>query len=256
MTDQNPLFETEPDSGDVLKWEDKRKFQKIFTAQAIKSHLLLSFGMGVVALLLPVLLVIAGHYEGHYSISFFYHVNDASRNILVGSLCATGVFLFLFQGLSNWENRILNLAGVAAISVAMNPTGKHQGGGDAFPSLHVASAVLFFVCLAIVAVVFAKGRLDYIIYPPKRRRFKLAYNVAGFLMIAMPAAVAVVHFLAPSSEGNEHWIFWIECFGIWAFSYFWFVKTWEYRTLLRIRWPAWLTPARRPSRSRAQRSRG
>jgi hypothetical protein len=240
MPKQDQAFVIQPDKRDVLNWEDKRRFQRKFNVQAVRSYLFLSLGMGVIAFLLPILLVIAGEYGEHFSISHFYHASgETSRNILVGSLCATGAFLFLFHGLSRTENWILNLAGIAAISVAMNPTSVEQcTGGARFPSIHVLSAILFFICLALVAVVFAKGRLDYIIYPPKRRRFKMAYNVAGFAMIAMPAAVAAIHFFPWREKGVSecsHWIFWIECFGIWAFSFFWFVKTLEYRLLLRIR---------------------
>jgi hypothetical protein len=188
--------------------------------------------MGVIAALLPVVLPLVGGYDGHYSISYFYHVSDVCRNILVGALWAVGVFLFLFQGLSKVENWILNLAGVAVISVAMNPMPDDQGNND--PTIHAASAVIFFSCLAIVAVFFSKGRTQYIIYPPKRARFERAYNAAGFAMIAMPLAVAAVHYLGGRAE-HSHWIYWIEAFGIWSFSAYWFVKTLEYRTLLRIR---------------------
>jgi hypothetical protein len=219
----------------LLNRDDKQRFQELFTAQAVRSHLFLSLGMGVIALSLPILLVIAGGYDGHYSISYFYHVSDTCRNILVGSLCATGAFLFLFHGLSKIENWILNLAGVAAVSVAMNPMGA-QCAADPVgaPGIHVASAVLFFACLAIVAVFFAKGRVRRINDPRKRRRFIMAYNIAGIAMIAMPAAIFVGHWLGNRGCEN-HWIFWIECSGIWAFSFFWFVKTHEYRLLLGVR---------------------
>jgi hypothetical protein len=43
-----------------------------------------------------------------------------------------------------------------------------------------------------------------------------------------------VHYLGGRAE-HSHWIYWIEAFGIWSFSAYWFVKTLEYRTLLRIR---------------------
>src|SRR4051812_40869658 len=39
-------FETGKRKTDLLKWEDKKKFQKIFEAQAVRSYLYLSFGMG------------------------------------------------------------------------------------------------------------------------------------------------------------------------------------------------------------------
>jgi hypothetical protein len=219
----------------LLPWADKQLFQKLFSQQAMRSYLYLSFGMGLVAFLLPIALVASTGYGGHYSISYFYHVDDISRNILVGSLWAIGVFLFLFQGLSRWENWILNVAGVAAISVAMFPMPAEQcGHGQAF-TFHALSAVIFFVCLAIVAIGFSKTRIQYIIYPPKRRRFKRAYNLAGIAMVAMPAAVLALHFLG-GRRCETHWIFWVEVLGIWAFAFYWFVKTAEYKTLLRLRW--------------------
>jgi len=226
----------EPDERPLLNWNDKRRFQRIFTRQAVRSYVWLSFGMGIVALSLPILLVVAGGYAEHYSISYFYHVSDMCRNIFVGCLWATGIFLFLFHGLSRLENWILNLAGAAAISVAMNPMADDQcppKDVHAF-SVHAASAIFFFICLAVVAVGLSKGRIRYIIYPPLKRKFEFAYTIAGLAMVGMPLAVVAIHFL--SRRGCEsHWIFWIECFGIWAFSFFWFVKTLEYRMLLGIR---------------------
>jgi exosortase/archaeosortase len=243
-------FETGKNKQDLLNWGDKKRFQQLFSAQAVKSYLYLSLGMGAVAFLLPIALVFAGGYRGHFSISFFYHVSDLTRNILVGALWAEGVFLFLFHGLSRLENWLLNVAGIAAISVAMNPVPVGQcAPGPAF-TLHAASAIVFFVCLAIVAVALSKGRIKYIIYPPKRRRFARAYELAGVAMIAMPLAVAAIHFFG-RRECENHWVFWIESFGIWAFAAYWFVKTAEYKLLLRIK----LRPGRRRAAPPRLRSR-
>jgi hypothetical protein len=236
MTSTAPAFETGKRKNDLLKWEDKKKFQKTFEAQAVRSYLYLSFGMGAVAFLLPILLWMSGGYAGHYSISYFYHVGDTTRNILVGCLWAEGVFLILFHGLSSQENWVLNVAGAAAISVAMNPMPADQCGPGPAITLHAASAIVFFACLALVAVRYSKGRINYMIYPPKKRRFAQAYNVAGTAMIAMPVAVALLHFLG-GRECETHWIFWIEVAGIWSFAFYWFVKTLEYRLLLCVRWP-------------------
>jgi hypothetical protein len=234
MGDENESFHTEADSRDLLRLEDKRRFQKLFTQHAVRSYLFLSFGMGIVSLALPIALLLAGSYHDNYSIShFYYDANDACRNILVGCLWATGIFLFLFHGLSSLENWILNLAGVAAISVAMNPMGRDQCDGHGI-SIHGVSAIVFFICLAIVAVALAKGRVRYITSTARRRSFLAAYDVAGFLMIAPPATIVAFHFLGHGGC-ESHWIFWGECLGIWAFSFFWFVKTLEYRLLLRIR---------------------
>ena len=119
--------------------------------------------------------------------------------------------------------------------VAMNPMPAEQcGPGETF-TLHALSAVVFFLCLAVVAIGFSKGRIRYIIHPPQRRRFTIAYNIAGTAMIAMPAAVVALHFLSGGDCAN-HWVFWVECLGIAAFSFYWFVKTLEYQLLLKIEW--------------------
>jgi hypothetical protein len=234
-----------------LPWADKVRFQKLFSRQAARSYLYLSLGMGLLAFLMPVALVLAGGYEGNFSISFFYHVNDTSRNILVGCLWATGVFLFLFQGLSRLENWILNIAGLAAIGIAMFPMDDRQCAPGSRFSLHAASAILFFACLALVAVGLSKTRIRYVIYPEKRRRFARAYDAAGLAMIAMPAAVAGLYFLG-GRRCETHWIFWVEVLGIWAFAAYWFMKTAEYKILLRVRWFA----SSRERRERAQAHRG
>ena len=238
MADDATPFVTAKDSQDLLKWEDKKRFQNLFAAQAVKSYLYLSLGMGVVAAALPIALVAAGGYGGHYSISTFYHVSDLSRNIMVGCLWAEGVFLILFHGLSKLENWLLNIAGLAAISVAMNPMPVEQCAPGPALTLHAGSAMLFFGCLAIVAVGLSKGRIKYIIYPPKRRRFEIAYDAAGALMIGLPSVVIAMHFLGRTGCEN-HWIFWLETFGIWSFAFYWFVKFREYRLLLRVKWLPW-----------------
>ncbi|MEO0699059.1 MAG: hypothetical protein AAFY81_04990, partial [Pseudomonadota bacterium] len=99
----------------------KDKARKEFSERANLAFLIKSFGIGALALLIPILLPLIGGYEGHYSISYFYHVPKA-RNWFVGLLWAVGVFLILFQGLSRWENLSLTLAGVFLILVALVPT--------------------------------------------------------------------------------------------------------------------------------------
>lgn len=228
----SPTASPAPSTKTALPWEDKQKFRRQFTHQAIKSYIFLSFGIGLIAFLLPIALPLAGGYDGHYTISYFYHVGDLSRNILVGGLCATGVFLFLFHGLSRLENWLLNLAGAAVIGVAMVPMPNNQGNDRL--TLHASFAMLFFGCIAIVAILLSKGRIKYIIYPPIKRRFQVAYTAAGAAMVLMPAAVIALHMVGGRAD-LDHRIYWAEAFGIWAFAAYWFVKTQEYRLLLGLR---------------------
>lgn len=234
MAEVQPQPDPQPSPTDMLPWEDKWKYRKIFRDQASTSYMLLSLGMGILALLLPVLLVWAAGYEGHNSISSFYHAKTPlGRDIMVGTLCAIGVFLFLFHGLSETENWLLNLGGASSIVVALVPMSVDQCHTDKF-TVHGGAAMLFFTCLAIVAVFYSKGRLKTIVYPPLRRRLALAYTICGIAMIALPGIAFAIHSTTPDSC-RHHGIFWAESLGVWSFSAYWFVKTYEYRKLLGIR---------------------
>jgi len=214
----------------AIDWRRKDKARKEFSKRANLAFLIKCFGIGFVALLIPITLPLVGGYDGHYSISFFYHV-DATRDLFIGLLWAVGVFLILFQGLSRWENLTLSAGGVLLILVAMVPTSPQQCTRTMF-SWHAAFAVMFFACLFIVAIFFAKRRLDYFLWPPLRARFARAYDATGCLMIGLPLLAYAVHL----AQGREcgHVIYWIEAAAIVVFSSFWFVKTWEYKRLLGL----------------------
>jgi hypothetical protein len=222
-----PAFQTGQNKSDLLPAQKKRYFQNVFEAQAVRSYLYLSLGIGLIAALLPVLLVIAGGYEAHDSISSFYHDTDGpARDIMVGSLCAVGVFLFLFHGLSKLENWLLNFAGIAIVAVALIPSPGDTTYGSAL--IHRGAAIVFFVLIGVVAVFLSKGRVKDIKDEAKKRWFATAYNIVGILMVALPGVVALLQ--------GSHWVLQAEWAGIWLFSIYWFLKTFEYRLLLRVYW--------------------
>ena len=214
----------------AIDWRRKDAYRKDFARHANLAFLIKSFGIGVTALAVPVVLPLVGGYDGHYSISYFYHVPE-TRDLFVGLLWALGLFLVLFQGLSRAENLLLTLAGILLILVAMVPTGAEQCTDTAL-DWHEGFAVGFFACLFVVALVFSKGRLAYILWPPLRRRFEGAYNLAGCLMIGLPLTAWGLHLWRGPECG--HAIFWIEAAAIAAFAFFWFVKTIEYKRLLGL----------------------
>lgn len=215
-----------------IDWARKDRFRKDFQRRAGLAFLLMCFGIGVLAFITPIVLPLVGGYDGHYSISFFYNV-DSTRDIFVALLCATGVFLVLFQGLSRWENLLLSLAGIFLILVAMVPTSEVQCGGDEVFTWHAAFAVSFFACLFVVAIFFSKNRLDYILWPPLRRKFARAYNIAGFGMIGLPLLAYGVHLVG--GRDCSHVIYWIEAGAIFSFAFYWFTKTMEYKQLLGLK---------------------
>ena len=54
------------------------------------------------------------------SLSAFYYTH--MRNLFVGAMCALGVFFVAYRGYGEWDNRITNVAGLAAICIALFPT--------------------------------------------------------------------------------------------------------------------------------------
>jgi len=219
-----------PPDPKAIDWRRKDAYRKDFSRHANVAFLIKSFGIGLIALAVPIVLPLVGGYEGHYSISYFYHVPE-TRDLFVGLLWALGLFLVLFQGLSRAENLLLTLAGVLLIGVAMVPTGISQCTDTAF-DWHEGFAFAFFACLFLVALGFSKRRLTYILWPPLRERFARAYNIAGCLMIGLPLLAWGINLWQGPDCG--HAVYWTEAAAILAFAFYWFVKTIEYKRLLGL----------------------
>jgi hypothetical protein len=54
------------------------------------------------------------------SLSGYYYSH--MRNLFVGAMCAVGIFLAAYRGYDRWDNRFTNVAGLAAICIALCPT--------------------------------------------------------------------------------------------------------------------------------------
>jgi hypothetical protein len=99
---------------------------KHLQAHITASYTTLRIGMGVLAIVLPFLLWIAGHLLADLplqgSMSAYYHAGGgAVRDGFVGALFAIGVFLMLYKGFTAFENWALNLAGGFLLIVALVP---------------------------------------------------------------------------------------------------------------------------------------
>ena len=189
-------------------------------------------------------------WEPGSSISGYYHAEtEWVRDHFVGVLSAIGICLIAYHGFTGWENRLLNIAGLAVIGVAMFPTGIEQAPRmtlsessaarqtdslQADPlqldplqliSPHGVCAGLFFLCLAAVALTQSEHSLRLIEDESVRRRFSRTYRVIGVLMVCLPAAAWATLWLA-----KRHWgIFAVEALGVLTFAGYWFTKTLEFR---------------------------
>jgi hypothetical protein len=211
------------------------------SADELQKHMLgtyfgLRIGLVVIGVALPLLVLFAGGVLHHVwlkaSISDYYHPGPyarpflTTRDFFVGGLFAAAACLYLYKGFSTKENIALNLAGVFACFVALLPTGAGNDDHGPIPVLHATSAVLFFLCIAYVSLFHSRDTLRLLTLP-RRARFPQQYLWTGLALIVSPLVAVVFSY---TLEGQfRAFIFWAEAFAVWAFAYYWFVKTREMR---------------------------
>lgn len=159
------------------------------------------------------------------SISAYYHTG--MRDLLVGALCAIGVFLFCYRGSSRRENVATNIAGACAIGIALFPTGADECVRHHGFSAHGVFAVVYFAALTYLAL-FVFTAID----PAKQlSRAKLRRNVVYrgcAVVMGLCVGLAALSFFLPEGlrgalcERNA--LFWLESFAGVAFGVAWLTK--------------------------------
>jgi hypothetical protein len=166
------------------------------------------------------------------TISAYYYTD--MRNVLVGALCAIGVYLLYYPGYDRCDNLTTAAAGLGAITLALSPT---------FPPdvpvrttaewvsgvLHYAGAGVFFLGLAYLSY-FRFTRSAGAPTPQKLRR-NVLYRVCGVVMVAAIAVAVLLDAILPAAvlEADVP-VFWLEAVAVLAFGLSWLVKG---ETLLR-----------------------
>lgn len=194
------------------------------------SYFFLRRGMAILALLFPLVLWIGGGLHNlQNSMSAYYHFdNGMMRNWFVGILWAIGTFLLLYKGYNWWEDTLLGIAGVMAISVAMFPMDWPESANAAsslHAMIHAGSALCFFLCLAAVALFCSNATLKVLNDASKRRKYKRLYAIWGLLMVGLPIFITAVHLLWGAKV--PWWLFFVEMAGVYVFSAFWLTKSAE-----------------------------
>lgn len=188
----------------------------------------LRIGIALIGAALPVLLWLREQIpEGsplRGSMSVYYY-SDVSRDILIGALCAVGVFLYLYKGYGTAENIALNLAGVFAILIALFPTTDPDAAQRPAITVHIVSAALFFICIAYVALFRSADTLALMRDTKQARAMQRSYRLIGIGMLISPiAAMVLSRLLQPESL-----VFFVEALAVWLFAAYWLLKTWEIR---------------------------
>src|SRR5580658_3654691 len=211
----------------------------------VVNYLNLRRAVGWLGTLLPVILLAAnpialkivhsscGWLPG--SVSSYYYL--PVRNILVGALCALGLFLIAYVGADLGDRVITDLAGVFALMIALFPTTPSVASppsatcetvaqlstrAQVLGDIHAVSSVLFFLFLAWMAIRFTNTSSPHP-SPQKLRRNRIYWICAIVILVSVAAAI-ITNFLPASLRPTFPWLFLYEAVGIFAFGVSWFVK--------------------------------
>jgi hypothetical protein len=181
------------------------------------------FGIAVaLPLILPTVFAGVPHENFPSSISAYYGTH--LRDYFVGSLCTLGICLWLYKGITNEENNVLNGAGVAAIGVALFPWWWHPWGEWITP--HGTCALIVFGGMAWVCWRCAGDSL-WMAGEKIEERFAREYKIIGCAMIAFPVAACLIH--QTVLRKFKVLLFCVETGGIAAFAWYWLTKSRELR---------------------------
>lgn len=221
--------------------------------QEAENDLVLSYisvrqALGYLGVFLPISLIVIGVISGdgiEPSLSEFYFTS--SGDLLVGTLCAIGVFMFTYQGFKTRPGEFLSdywiakLAAIGVIGIALIPTKGPMNqplplmhrllGEDIARILHYASAITFFVCLAIFCLVlFCRHEEGKPISTTKAAQIRI-YRICGWIIVSTMALMVLyaVFYLSQTSERQQvidgyKIIFTLETVGVLAFAISWLTK--------------------------------
>jgi hypothetical protein len=180
--------------------------------------ILLPFALVIINMLLVRKLVMQGSMSGYY-------YTDV-RGVLVGSLCAIGVFLFAYRGYGGWDDMLTDAAGIFAIGVALFPTAPVNPSARArdIGYVHLTCAGLLFAILAVIALwQFTKTEPATERTAQKKRR-DLVYRICGIVIAVCLVLVPIESLVIGAPIQRFRPLFWLEAVAVVAFGVAWLVK--------------------------------
>ena len=221
--------------------------QEEATNALVLEYYLVRQALGYLGYFLPISLLIYGLLPGRIfqpSISEFYYTHMG--DVMVGSLCAIGIFLFAYKGYAKREDEWLSdkwlarIAGASAIGIALFPvplrapqhpdmcanTDIHLGLECHSNILHFGSAGIFFVCMLVFCIfIFTKGDRDEggkLVWTGETLIYVSCGVLIGIAILAMIPYIAFDEFAARAAP-YKYLYFW-ESVGVFAFATAWLRK--------------------------------
>lgn len=213
----------------------------------VRSFLLMRVAIGVLGVVLPLWLVFAdkvafhGHPFPRGSLSAYYY--SGMRDVLVGVLSATGVFLITYKiSERNLDNLASLFAGISAGLIALFPTGRPHGsaigltplqdllGETAVEWIHFIASGLFIGLLALLSYYFgvregARPQRPHTRSPTFWRWYHWSCTLAMVLAVVWIIVTLSVGW-PPRALLIGDWV------AVWAFGASWLAKGAELDTLV------------------------
>ena len=199
------------------------------------SYLTLRTVIGILGIGLPIvvslgaLIIFQTGLQG--SISGYYYTG--MRNVLVGTLWATGFFLLSYKGYQPIDDILSDFACAAAVGISLFPTAPETGATHQQVIIgwfHLGFAGIFFGILIVFCLhLFTKTNST----KPTRQKLErnIVYKVCGYSMIAcisLLVVYSVLQAVLPKASiaplAALHPIYWLEAIALVAFGISWLTK--------------------------------
>lgn len=171
------------------------------------------------------------------SISMYY--NTVMRNVFVGIIIATALFMFAYRGY-DYRDRIAGIAAfVFALGIAFFPPVKETvincsydipdlKRADWVRTAHLISAALYFLTLSVISFfLFTRTDPENVIFTPEKKRRNIIYRICGIVIfLSFLLIVIYLYLIFPKNPKIDqyHPIFWLESLALIAFSVSWLIK--------------------------------
>jgi hypothetical protein len=215
----------------------------------VRSFLIMRVLVGALGIALPFALVLIdglwfdGDRFPRTSLSAYYY--SGVRDLFVGAMCATGVFLLAYKVAEvNLDNTLSGVAGLASLLVGLFATGRpsatvaltplqHRLGESQVSTVHYLAAATFIVALGVMSYFFGKREGARPARPNTRRSPRFWRNFHWACAGVIAAALAWIGVTEIFHVGPARSLLYGEAVSIWAFGTSWLWKGLELDMLRR-----------------------
>lgn len=195
----------------------------------IRSYVALRKAVGWIGISLPIILAVGrillepeNTKLFEESISHYYHTG--MRDVFVGSMFAVALFLFFYNGPTEADNIVGNIAALSAVGVALfrtTPAFLSEEQVDGLGTVHFICAGLFFTCLIIFSLyLFPRGNRNEEETEKRKRVKRRIFYTCGLIMISAVLTIAI--YIQFFDNGNHlPIVFWGEFVALIAFGFSW-----------------------------------